>query len=94
MIQLNLGLFGVWPTENNNFITKYIALFHAFNVFIIICLPRLIAFLFFYWGQVDVMIQSLSTNLPFIISVIKLYIFYSQQKGFDNKKKIEQLYFK
>lgn len=66
--------------SKNNFLSDNIPLIHGINIFFIIFIPRSIAFLLIF-GQTDVMIQSLSTNIPCILSLVKLYIFYKRKKG-------------
>ncbi|KAF7992435.1 hypothetical protein HCN44_001760 [Aphidius gifuensis] len=79
LIKLNLDFFGLWPMSRDNFLADNLALIHGINIFFIIFIPRSIAFLLIF-GQTDVMIQSLSTNIPCILSLVKLYIFYKRKK--------------
>ncbi|THK33244.1 putative odorant receptor 85e [Diachasma alloeum] len=69
--KFTLEIMGLWPRRKTTYFGRNRALIHAFVIFVVITIPRLVG-AFFFRHEIDALIQCLGTYLPFIIGIVKL----------------------
>ncbi|XP_044006059.1 uncharacterized protein LOC122851074 [Aphidius gifuensis] len=75
-------LVGVWPDKKNSGVLQiYRGPINGLLIIFIVLIPRFMA-LSFYWDNIDVVIYSTTTNITFIMAVLKITVLYLKKEVF------------